>query len=207
MRMERSTLADSLTALSSLLDRRPIIVAIAGPNGAGKTTFYFSQLASGGLRFVNADAIAHELGIDAYGAAKVADAIRRELVTQRESFIFETVFSDPARDKLSFLSECVRAGYTVVVCFIGISSPEVSEERVGIRVAQGGHDVPGEKLVARYPRTIENLKKALRELPYVWIFDNDDLACPYKLLAIIESGRIVRRVAQLPLWLGTVLPK
>jgi len=53
------------------LDRRPIIVALAGPNGAGKTTFYHSHLESAGLRFINADVLAADLGLEAYAAAKV----------------------------------------------------------------------------------------------------------------------------------------
>ena len=81
--------------MSLPLDQRPIIVALAGPNGAGKTTFYQAHLQPAGLRFVNADLLARELVLDPYAAAKVADALRRELVRQRESFVFETVFSDP----------------------------------------------------------------------------------------------------------------
>src|SRR5205807_3538577 len=115
-----------------------------------------------GLRFVNADVLARELNLDPYAAAKVADVLRRELVNQRESFVFETVFSDPVGDKLSFLKEAIQTGYTVVPCFIGVSGPEISEERVVMRVSQGGHDVPADKLLARYPRTLANLQAAIR---------------------------------------------
>ena len=137
--------------MNLLFDQRPIIVALAGPNGAGKTTFYHAHLQPAGLRFVNADLLARELDLDPYAAATVADALRRELVSQRESFVFETVFSDPVGDKLTFLKEAIEKGYTVVVCFVGVSGPEISEERVAMRVSQGGHDVPPDKLIARYP--------------------------------------------------------
>src|SRR5690349_17938499 len=124
------------------IDRRPIIVAIAGPNGAGKTTFFHAHLASAGLRFVNADVLASELGTGPYQAARLADELRRALLKRGESFVFETVFSDPAGDKLAFLEEAARSGYTVVLCFIGLSGPDQSLERVAMRVSQGGHDVP-----------------------------------------------------------------
>ncbi len=156
------------------LDRRPVIVALAGANGAGKSTFYHAHLKAAGLRFVNADVLSRELKIGPYEAAKMADSLRRELVTQRESFVFETVFSDPAGDKLAFLKDAATAGYTVILCFIGISGPEVSEQRVAMRVSQGGHDVPTDKLETRYPRISANLRNALREVPHIWIFDNDD---------------------------------
>jgi hypothetical protein len=58
-------------------------------------------------------------------------------VQQRESFVFETVPSDPVGDKLAFLKEAARAGYTVVLRFIGISGPDVSEERVAMSVSPG----------------------------------------------------------------------
>ena len=189
------------------LDRRPIVVALAGPNGAGKTTFYHAHLQSAALRLVNADVIARELSIDPYAAATLAASIRRELVRQRESFVFETVFSDPVGDKLSFLEEAARAGYAVVLCFIGISGPEACEERVAMRVSQGGHDVPTEKLVARYPRVVANLRNAIRVLPQVWIFDNDDLRRPFRLVAICETGRVAELHPPCPAWLKAVLPK
>jgi len=189
------------------LDRRPVIVAIAGPNGAGKTTFYHAHIQPAGLRFVNADVLARELDMDAYTAARVADSIRRELVKQRVSFVFETVFSDPVGDKLTFLKEASEVGYSTILCFIGIAGPEVSEERVAMRISQGGHDVPTEKVIARFPRTLSNLKMALRELPQVWVFDNDNLEVPFRLVAVFEQGRVVRLNLPVPRWLKPLLPR
>lgn len=128
-----------------------------------------------------------------------------ELVKQRESFVFETVFSDPVGDKLAFLKETMAAGYTVVLCFIGVSGPKTSEERVVMRVSQGGHDVPTDKLFARYPRTLANLKSAIRELPHVLIFDNDDLRTPFRRVAVFEHGQMIFRQAPLPRWLTKLL--
>ncbi len=110
--------------IGSALDKRPVMVAIAGPNGAGKTTFFHSHLREAGLRFINADDIARELDVPIYEAADLADALRRELVRQRESFVFETVFSDPASVKMTFLTNAATAGYNVVLCFIGLVALE-----------------------------------------------------------------------------------
>jgi predicted ABC-type ATPase len=189
-----------------VLDQRPVIVALAGPNGAGKTTFYHAHLQPAGLRFVNADVLARELHLDPYVAANVADALRRQLVQQRESFVFETVFSDPVGAKLAFLKEAAKAGYRVVLCFIGISNSRVSEERVAMRVSQGGHDVPTDKLTARFPRSLVNLQAALRELPHVLIFDNDDLRSPFRQVAILQNGQRVSPNSRIPKWLKPLLP-
>jgi predicted ABC-type ATPase len=191
--------------MSRPLDQRPILVALAGPNGAGKTTFFHAHLKPAALRFVNADVLAGELEIDPYAAARAADALRRELVRQRESFVFETVFSDPVCDKLKFLREAAQQGYRVVLCFIGISGPAVSEERVAMRVTQGGHDVPTEKLQQRFPRTLANLRAALCELPHVLFYDNDDLSQPFRKVAESENGRMIFRADPLPLWLAGLL--
>ncbi len=191
--------------MSSPLGKRPLIVAITGPNGAGKSTFYQAHLKPAGLRFVNADVIAGELDMAPYAAARVAGALRQELVKQRESFVFETVFSDPAGDKLAFLKDAVVQGYTVVLCFIGISGPEVSDERVAMRVSQGGHDVPPEKLISRYPRTLANLKSAIRDLPHVMVFDNEDLRSPFRKVAVFEDGKQIHLEKPLPEWLRWIL--
>jgi predicted ABC-type ATPase len=187
--------------VTSPFDARPIVVALAGPNGAGKTTFYGAHLASAGLRFVNADDLARELELEPYAAAEVAERLRETLVQQRESFVFETVFSDPVGDKLEFLRRAATLGYTVVLCFVGLESAELSDERVAMRVLQGGHDVPTEKLRERYPRTLRNLARAVRGLPHVLVFDNSDLARPFRKVAEFAEGAPVALARPIPAWL------
>jgi predicted ABC-type ATPase len=187
------------------LDKRPVIVAVAGPNGAGKTTFYESHLKACGLRFVNADILAGELGIEDYQAAEVTATLRQELVNQSESFVLETVFSDPVGDKLTFLKHAAQQGYAVILCFIGLSDSERSEERVAMRVTQGGHDVPTDKLISRFPRVLTNLKSAIRDLPCVFVFDNDDLRTPFRLVAIFQNSQKVFLAKSIPRWLTPTL--
>jgi predicted ABC-type ATPase len=201
----KSQRVQGLAELSQVLNQRPILVALVGPNGAGKTTFFHAHLKPAGLRFLNADEVARELEIDAYEAAKVLTQLRQELVRQRESFVFETFFSDPVGDKLGFLKATAQSGYTVVLCFIGIAGPETSEQRVAMRVSQGGHDVPAEKLVSRFPRTLANLKAAISQLPHVLIFDNDDLRIPFRRVAVFERGRLEWSAEPLPSWLRPLI--
>lgn len=191
--------------MTSPFDQRPLIVAVAGPNGAGKSTFYHSHLKPAGLRFINADVLANELEMEPYAAARVAGTLRAALVEQGESFVFETVFSDPVGDKLAFLKDAAARGYTVILCFIGISGPEVSEQRVAMRVSQGGHDVPPEKLITRYPRTLTNLQAAIHALPCVWVFDNDDLREPFRKVAMFANGRRIFQGKPVSKWLRRVL--
>jgi predicted ABC-type ATPase len=173
------------------LDFRPIIVALAGPNGAGKSTFYEAHLAESGLRFVNADTIALALNLDAYQAADIASAIRQALVSERESFIFETVLSDPVGEKVNQLAGFARLGYSVVLIFIQLNNVELSLQRVAMRVSQGGHDVPDKKLRGRFRRTLKNLERAIKRLPHVLIFDNSDLNEPFRFMRRYENGIVV----------------
>jgi predicted ABC-type ATPase len=166
------------------LDERPIIVAIAGSNGSGKTTFYHSHLADTGLRFINADDLANELDIAPYEAAELAAALRAVLVERQESFIFETVLSDPVGQKVQFLHDAAALGYQVVLIFIRIPDAATSVQRVSMRVAQGGHDVPDAKLHRRFERTLDNLQRAIEQLPYVLVYDNSDLSRPFRLVEV-----------------------
>ena len=193
--------------MKRLLEQRPIIGALAGPNGAGKTTFYHAHLQLAGLRLVNADTIARQLNMGPYEAVAAADSICRELLRQRESYVFETVFSDPSGEKLAFLKEAREAGYTALLCFIGCAEPAICEQRVSMRVSQGSNDVPTEKLRARFPRTLLNLRNALRDLPHVWIFDNSDLRAPFRRVAIFENGRAMTLQQPIPKWLRPLVPK
>ena len=45
----------------------------------------------------------------------------------------------------------------------------------------GGHDVPAGKLEERFPRTLANLVDAIRTLPLVRVYDNENLRNPYQV--------------------------
>lgn len=143
--------------------------------------------------------------MDAYDAARMVAALRVELVRQGESFIFETVFSDPVGDKLGFLRQTAQSGCAVVLCFVGIADVAASEQRVAMRVSQGGHDVPAEKLLSRFPRTLANLAAAIRELPCVLIFDNSDLRNPFRHVAVFMNGRAEMLKKPVPRWLQSLI--
>ena len=93
----------------------------------------------------------------------------------------------------------------MILCFIGISGPQVSEQRVAMRVTQGGHDVPSEKLITRYPRTLANLQAAIHDLPHVRVYDNDDLRTPFRKVAVFERGRAISMHKPVPKWLRQIL--
>lgn len=183
----------------------PFIVVLAGPNGAGKSSFFELHLAHLDLPFVNADRIARELSPEdptrsVYAAAAEAAAERRRFVARGRSFVTETVFSDPVGEKLALLRDAREAGYAVILVFIGLDGPELCTARVAQRVEEGGHDVPDEKISARYPRTLSNLRAALPIADAVLLFDNGSADDPYRCFAWYREGQLRRRRGRVPAW-------
>jgi predicted ABC-type ATPase len=122
-----------------------------------------------------------------------------------DSFPATFFLLDPVGDKVTFLEEAARSGYIVVLCFIGLTGPDQSTQRVAMRVSQGGHDVPDDKLVARFPRTLDNLRSAIRRLPHVLIYDNSDLDKPFRQIAVFDHGQLRDCQEPVPEWLRPVI--
>ena len=68
------------------------------------------------------------------------------------------------------------------------------------RVEAGGHDVPDEKIVARFPRTFANLRQALSFVNQALLFDNSSADEPYRFVAEFRDGKRRRRKGYRPVW-------
>jgi predicted ABC-type ATPase len=155
--------------------------------------------------YLNADDIAAKLGLSVGESARTADAVRAELLDSGESFITETVFSDPVGAKLQFMKDAIAKGYHVTLIYIGLDCSELSEARVVQRVESGGHDVPSERLPRRYAQSLINLRAAMDFVPIVRVFDNSDAEDPFRYVLQINDGLKLDQVAQLPRWLAGAL--
>ena len=185
---------------------KPILLMLAGPNGAGKSTFYQAYLSHLDLPFLNADVLAAKAGLGAYDAAKQIASIRDHMIHKKESFITETVLSDPVGAKVDLLASAFASGYDVQLIFIGIADVDLSKKRVGDRTKAGGHDVPVEKILGRYPRTLKNLERAIVKLPLVTIYDNSSYNNPHQFIAEFREGKLHRRCdAEIPQWVKPFL--
>lgn len=149
---------------------------IVGPNGAGKSTFVEMVLADTrpGVPFVNADLIAAERWPNdpiAHGheAAALAEQARNDLIARGEEFVAETVASHPS--KVDLVRNARLAGYHVHVIALLVPE-EMSVRRVAARVEEGGHDVPEDKVRARYQRLWANVVEMIRLADTAEVFDN-----------------------------------
>jgi predicted ABC-type ATPase len=166
---------------------------VAGPNGAGKTTLVWT-LRRKGVEFgeyINPDDIARELQ-GSYDdrvrqAQSIADRRREACIEARRSFSFETVMSHPS--KIDILARAKAAGFYVQFFFVGIDDPQTNIERVRLRVAQGGHDVPTDKIVSRWHRTMASLHGAIKIADRSFLFDNSAAGIDQGLKLILVATR------------------
>lgn len=182
---------------------------LAGGNGAGKSTFYNLYLAKYGIKFVNADLIAREIGSEnqeeiSYTAAILATRIREELITQGVSFCFETVFSHAS--KIDFVAQAKAYGYKVIIVYIHLFHSSLNEARVKQRVAEGGHNVPADKIHSRIPRTLKHVKTALSLADEARILDNSSTEDPFRQIIVMKSGNYDVKENPLPEWATNLLP-
>ena len=182
---------------------------LAGGNGAGKSTFYNLYLAKTGLNFVNADLIAQDIDPDntaaiSHQAATVAAKIREDLIAQGISFCFETVFSHES--KIDFLGQAKARGYRIILVYVHLFDSSLNEARVKQRVAEGGHNVPKEKIHSRIPRTIRHIKTALSIVDEARIMDNSSRGNPFRQVVVMRDGNYRVIVDPLPTWAWDLLP-
>lgn len=167
---------------------------MVGPNGSGKTTFVEQRLAPllPGSPFVNADVIARDRWPNSaeehsYEAARTAAALRSALIAQGESFIAETVFSHPS--KLDLVEDARSAGYVIVLHVIMVPV-EISVARVAVRVDEGGHAVPEDKIRERFDRLWDLVAQAVRRVDHATLYDNTDADVTRIVAKFVEGDAV-----------------
>ena len=187
----------------------PVLHLLAGPNGAGKSTLAHEVLVPvTGLPFVDADEIARsrwpggELE-HAYEASAAAAVERDHLLEQRRSFVTETVFSHPS--KVDLVRRSAGRGYLVTLHVVLIPV-ELALERVAHRVGGGGHDVPTDKVRARFDRLWPLVAVARDIADRATFYDNSRAATPFRAVATFERGRLVGQ-ARWPVWTPEALSR
>ncbi len=195
---------EQLTALLST--DRPIFLMMAGPNGAGKSTFRKRYAIPAEFPFIDPDEIARvRLGRDpknqqeALQASIDANKLVESKLREGASFGLETVFSDSSGLKLQLLRSAKEMGYQVGIIFIGLDHPQLSIARVMDRVDNGGHDVPDDLIVDRFPRVFRNLKRAIPICDFVLLVDNSE-ETRHRIFGSITPDGGIRLWDRTPRW-------
>ena len=140
------------------VQKKPEIIVFAGPNGSGKSTFT-EILRPSQMDYINADEIKKNLKCDDLEAAQIAERQREAYLSDKSEFCFETVLSTSRN--LELLKRAREMGYFIRCYYILTIDPTINVYRVKARVASGGHDVPVEKIYARYDRAIDLVPKVV----------------------------------------------
>ena len=132
----------------------------------------------------------------------VPDARREQLLRAGQSFVSETVFSHPS--KIELLRAARAAGFQVVLLVVCVDDPKPLPERLAQRVEQGGHAVPPDRILARYPRTLQHLTEAVPLADLCLLFDTtarrgQDIVPP-RLVARLRRGVPTFTQDPMPRW-------
>jgi len=184
------------------------MIVLAGPNGSGKSTLYETRVApSFAGPFINADIIQRDELNDsdpgaAYEAARIAETRRQDHLDARLDFVTETVFSHPS--KLELVERAMAMGFDVIVMHVAVETPDLSVERVTMRVEEGGHAVPPAKIRERYKRSGGLIRQAVRAATTGMVFDNSRFnTLPVRCL-LFSMGKLTFALPYLPNWVRTV---
>ena len=103
-------------------------------------------------------------------AAKLVDQKRYSAIEDKRDFSFETVLSSDY--KMDIIRKAKSEGYFVKCIFILTVDPAINVERIKTRVALGGHDVPKDKIITRYTKSLAHIKELLELCDILHVYDN-----------------------------------
>ena len=153
-----------------------ILYIIAGANGSGKSTLASELLPDKNLEFLNADNIAKCICPENIESVKIqAGKIVLEkldkLLNLKKSFAIETTLS--GKNHIKTIEKAKKLGYKVVLLYSYLDNPDFCENRIKIRVLNGGHNIPKNDIIRRFYRSKENFWNIYKDLVNEWdIFYN-----------------------------------
>lgn len=134
-----------------------------------------------------------------------ADFLRKKLLKMERKFSFETVFSHSS--KIEVMKQAAQKGYKVYLYFVSTEDPEINKFRVKeVRVKEGGHDVPEDKIESRYYRSLQLMFEAAQVSYQAFFFDNSRNGEGFRQFAhfkVVKGEKVwdpIDDVETLPFW-------
>ena len=148
-----------------------ILYIIAGANGSGKSTLASELLPSENLDFLNADEVAKEIcpeNIESVKikAGKIVLERLEKLLNSQKSFAIETTLA--GKNHIKTIQKAKNLGYYTVLIYSYLDSPILCENRIKIRVLNGGHNIPKNDIIRRFYRSKENFWNTYKDLVDEW---------------------------------------
>lgn len=169
----------------------PSFWLIAGPNGSGKSSLYGSDQraiygdtniadAAHSFWIINPDLLTMRIRKVEQTTLEEAnlEAVRRienwlkASIDAHQSVGVETVLSTDKYRPLVLAAK--NRGFEIRLVYVVLRNPEINIKRVQMRVAKGGHDVPADRIVARWQRSLNQLPWFLDQADWALLFDNSE---------------------------------
>lgn len=97
------------------------------------------------------------------------------------------------------MRQAQNAGYRTYLYYVATEDPAINIARVRYRVTQGGHDVPTDKIVSRYYRSLDLLHDAIHSSHRAFLFDNS--LHHHTWVAEITDGKVLEmKTSHMPAW-------
>ncbi len=178
---------------------------MAGPNGSGKSSAYQDAEIEAFARsvwIINPDLLTARIqSVEGLSlrAANLQSVQRIEAwletsIRAHQTVGVETVLSTGKYRRLVLEAKALL--FEIRLTYVILDSPDRNVERVKMRVAKGGHDVPTDRIIARYGRSLDQLPWFLEQADQATIFDNSE-ASP-QLIGRKRSGTITLDPDALP---------
>jgi predicted ABC-type ATPase len=159
----------------------PRLWIVAGPNGSGKTSLYDNadiEDFGRSVWIINPDVLSQRISdierLDLLAAnLEAVSRIERWLyasIEAHQTIGVETVLSTPKYRSLVLAAK--KQKFTIRLIYVLLNSPQLNVERVRLRVAKGGHNVPYEKILERREKSLMQLPWFLDHADDAWLFDN-----------------------------------
>lgn len=167
--------------MSGRPNRQPTLWIVAGPNGSGKSTIYSllsAEEPSGSIWIINPDELSRR--IEAQESLPQVEA-NLEAVRRIEAWLYASVHAHQTVGVETVLStgkyrtlvkEAKAHGFAIRMIFVFLPDPDLNVERVRVRVLKGGHDVPEDRIRARWIRSFQQFAWFLAEADRVDVFEN-----------------------------------
>jgi len=133
-------------------------------------------------------------------AGKIGIKLRNEAIRQGKSFNEETTLCGKTIIKL--FEKLKENGYKIDLYYVGLKNSDIALERIKNRVANGGHNIPVEKVRKRYEKSKNNLEKIIPLCDSVSVFDNSE---SFRRLATIKEGKLIQKADKVPFWFNSKL--
>lgn len=175
--------------------QRPVLTVYAGCNGSGKSS-HSTSLNTDSCSVFDFDKTHREI----YDKLLDID-IKDQMARNQTTMLFEKLVKEAIENKSDFAYETNfhfepmywpelfrRNGYQINLNFFCLESIELAQERVAIRVENGGHFVPNKEIESRFKLGYKNLDKHCGDFDLTWVFESSSHGNTPVPLALFLKG-------------------